>query len=141
MNLLSKSYQTVSFDLKRSTLTQIWNKNTYDIGITAFKDSMLALVSEVKFYHPNHVVLDFKALGFTVNIMLQTWIAEVIIPKLERLRVHKMAVIHPHKLLPKVATGQWVDEVNDSENFLLEITCVDTESAAIAWLYYDVNYG
>lgn len=141
MHLLSKSYQTTSFDLKRSTLTQTWNKNTYDIEITAFKESMLALVSEARLYHPNHVILDLKALGFTVTIALQKWITEVIIPKLERLRVHKIAVICPHKLLPKVSISQWVEEVNDSEDFLLEITCLDTESAAIAWLYYDVNYG
>ncbi len=59
-------------------------------------------------------------------------------PILENLEVDKVAVIRPHRFLPKVSTEQWVDDWRYHPDFYMKMFYFDTESAAMAWLYHDV---
>lgn len=138
MKLLENIYQSSDFNIKKSTLTLTWTNKTGDMTEDEFRDSMLRVIENVRFYHPRHMILDFKRMNFTVSIALQSWIVGEVMPKLEKQEVYKLAIIRPHRFIPKVSTEQWVDDLKYHPDFEMKATCVDTTSAAIAWLYYDV---
>ncbi|OJJ18505.1 hypothetical protein BKI52_23105 [marine bacterium AO1-C] len=138
MTLLEKTYQSTDFNIKKSTLTETWNRRTADMTDDIFRDSMQQVIEHVKLYHPRYLILDFKRSSYTVSIASQAWLMEKTAPRLENLEVEKIAVIRPHRFLPKVSTEQWVDDLRYHPDFHMQTLCFDTQSAAIAWLYHDI---
>jgi len=138
MTLLEKMYQSTDFNIKKSTLAETWTSKTVDMTDDIFKDTILQVIENIKLYHPRYLILDFKRSNYTVSITSQAWLTQNLGPRVENLEVEKIAVIRPHRFLPKVSTEQWVDDFTYHPDLQVQTLCFDTQSAAMAWLYYDI---
>ncbi|HAS38986.1 MAG TPA: hypothetical protein DCS93_00840 [Microscillaceae bacterium] len=138
MTLLKKMYQSTDFNIRKSTLAETWTSKTSDMTDEAFKESMLHVIDNIKLYHPRYLILDFKRSNYTVSITSQAWLIQNLGPRLETLEIEKIAVIRPHRFLPKVSTEQWVDDLIYHPDLQIETLCFDTQSVAQVWLYHDI---
>lgn len=124
-------YKEITFDKEESLLKSIWFKDSKEMNEMEFKENLSHWVGGIKKFRPEKLLVDSRELGFTIDPLVQTWMAEEIYPYYVSNNVQKQAFIVSKDFFARISIVQTIDEVG---KIVTETQHFESEKEAWDWL-------
>lgn len=125
------SVQSISYQQRNETLTQIWHPNSENIESSTFLEEFQDFAKMTKTYRPFKLLLDAQDLNFPILPDIQAWFNDKILPELLVGNLKYIALVISKNAHAQLSIDQMLEDIRA---YNLEIESFDTYQEADQWL-------